>query len=383
MKTPLAWKNLTHHRFRTVVAVLGISFANILLFMQLGFLGVTYGTASQIYSALDFDIALRSPDYLHLALPRTFPGKRLSQAQDVPGVQRVSPFHAEMNFWQNPQTRNQRAMLVMAVDPANHAFKDPEIVQGTRKLTVHDLVLIDRRSHHDFGPKGRRFSNSDIGVRTRLGVAPVRIAGHFNLGAGMAADGAAIVSERGFRRLVPGRMPGTVSMGFVKVQPGQDINLVKERLQDSLPDDVQAVTRAELIAQEQSRWVSETPIGSIFMSGVVLAVVVGCVVVFQVLSSDVRNHIAEYATLKAMGYGNGFLSMVVMQQAMMLALFAFPGSMLMAFLLYTVTQWSTDLPMPMQLWQIGSVAVLSLVMCVASALFASRTVRSLDPAELF
>ncbi len=383
MKTPLAWKNLTHHRFRTVVAVLGISFANILLFMQLGFLGVTYNTASQIYSALEFDIALRSPDYLHLSLPRTFPEKRLSQAQDVAGVQRVTPFHSEMNFWQNPKKRSQRAMLVMAVDPTNHAFKDPEIVQGAKQLNVHDLVLIDRRSHIDFGPKGRRFGDEDIGVHTRLGVAPVRIAGHFSLGAGMAADGAAIVSQRGFRRLVPGRPPGMVSMGFVKVKPGLQIAAVKAELQKTLPDDVEVVTRAELIRQEQARWVSETPIGSIFLSGVVLAVVVGCVVVYQVLSSDVRNHLAEYATLKAMGYGNGFLSWIVIQQAMMLALFAFPPSLLVAFGLYSVTQWSTELPMPMQIWQIGSVAVLSLVMCVASALFASRTVRSLDPAELF
>jgi len=385
MKTPIAWKNLTHHRFRTAVAVLGISFANILLFMQLGFLGATYGTASQIYKALDFDIALLSPDYRHLALSRNFPRRRLLQASDVAGVKHVRPFHTEMNFWQNPTTRKQRAILVIAVDPADPPFKDPQIQHAASSLTVYNQVLIDTRSRVEFGPKGSKFGKEDIGVRTRLGVEPVRIAGYYSLGAGMAADGSTIISERGFQLLVPGRPAGKVSIGLVKVEgepTPENINRVKKRLQDIMQD-VTVMTNEELIEREENRWVNQTPIGRIFYSGVVLAVVVGCVVVFQVLSSDVRNNIAEYATLKAMGYTNGFLSMIVIQQAMFLAVLAFPGSLIAAKVLYMVTQSATDLPMPLQWGQVGLVAVLSLVMCVASALFASRSVRSLDPAELF
>ena len=86
MKTPLAWKNLTHNRVRTAIGVAGVGFAVILIFMQMGFKGAIRKTATQIYDALDFDLMLRSPAYLHLTEPRSFPRSRIHQAASLPDV---------------------------------------------------------------------------------------------------------------------------------------------------------------------------------------------------------------------------------------------------------------------------------------------------------
>src|SRR5882762_1933243 len=103
MRTFLAWRNLVHNKVRTLVAVAGVTFAVVLIFMQLGFFGAVETTATVAYSALDFDLCIRSKDYLHFAKTRSFPAARLKQAEGVPGVRRVSPFYVGVRYWRTPR----------------------------------------------------------------------------------------------------------------------------------------------------------------------------------------------------------------------------------------------------------------------------------------
>src|SRR4029078_11475092 len=103
MKTPLAWQNLVYNKVRTAVALAGVGFAVILIFMQLGFLGAVRKTATQIYDPLDFDLMLRSPAYLHLTEPRSFPRDRLLQAASLPEVAKARTFYLGLSEWQAPQ----------------------------------------------------------------------------------------------------------------------------------------------------------------------------------------------------------------------------------------------------------------------------------------
>ncbi len=384
MKTPLAWMNLVHNKVRTSVAVAGVAFAVVLLFMQLGFLGAVQSTATLIYDALEFDILIRSKDYLHLADPRTFPKRRLYQAESLPGVTQASPFYVEWNHWRNPQNGQRRAILVMGIDPRKQVFKLPEVQQQADKLVIPDFLLVDRKSRREFGPANReRFSDQDIGVQTQLGAAIIRVVGHFELGAGMAADGTVLISDRGFARLVPGRTADTVNLGLIDVADDASADEVAARLRDVLPRDVEVLTRQQVNDFELNRWVYETQIGVIFQLGVILSLIIGSAIVYQVLSSDVNNHIREYATLKAMGYGNRYLSNVVIQQAVLLAVMGFVPGMLFSLVLYAVTSYLASLPIAMTLVRLAAVFGLSLLMCVVSALAATRKLRRLDPAELF
>ena len=102
MKTPLAWKNLSHNKVRTCVGVAGVGFAVILIFMQMGFKGGVASTATQIYDALDFDLMLRSPAYLHLTEPRSFSRTRVFQAASLAEVKHARPFYLGLSEWQAP-----------------------------------------------------------------------------------------------------------------------------------------------------------------------------------------------------------------------------------------------------------------------------------------
>ncbi len=384
MKTPLAWLNLVHNMVRTGVAVAGVSFAVVLLFMQLGFLGAVQSTATLIYDALDFDIAIRSKEYLHLTDTRSFSRSRLYQAASVPGVAEANPFYVEMQFWRNPYNGRRRAILVMGMEPTHQVFKLPEIRQQSDALVRPEFLLVDRKSRREFGPKnGRKFSDEDNGVKTKLGAQQVRIVGNFELGAGLSADGAVLIGDQGFARLVPGRTAEVVNLGLVKLKGNAQADVVVAHLNRILPDDVEVLSRDDMIDYELNRWIYETQIGIIFQLGVMLSLVIGSAIVYQVLSTDVSNHISEYATLKAMGYSDRSLSGVVIQQALLLGLFGFVPGLLFSLLLYAVTSYLAGILIGMTWLRVGVVFGLSVAMCIVSALAAARKLRRVEPADLF
>jgi putative ABC transport system permease protein len=383
MKTPLAWRNLVHNKVRTTVAVAGVAFAVVLVFMQLGFRGAVMATATLIYDALDFDVLLRSPEYLHFADARTFPISRLPLAAQAPGVQSVAPFYVQLNQWRNPQDNTRRAILVMGVSPLKPVFLREEIRRQTPRLTSPEFVLIDRASRSEFGPaEGERFGDQDLGVRTNLGEPSVKIVGHYALGAGLAADGSLILSDRGFARVMPGRTLEDVSFGLVKLAPGGSAERVAEQLNARLPD-VQALTRAQAAEQETRRWLDDTPIGLIFQMGVIISLIVGVAIVYQVLSSDVAAHLGEYATLKAMGYTDRKLARVVISQALILSLLGFLPGLAATLVLYQITSFYANIPIEMSWPRISGVLLLTVGMCAASGVAALRKVWVADPAELF
>lgn len=389
----MPWQNLLHNRVRTGVAVAGVAFAVVLIFMQLGFRGAVETTVTQIYDALDFDLLIRSRGYLHLSYPKTFSRIRLYQAASVPGVQKVSPLYLELNTWRRPlPPYGKRGILTMGIEPENCAFSLPEIQRKSHLLTNQEFVLIDRKSRRDFGPRnGRQFSDADIGQVAEVADRRVRIADHFELGTGLAADGAILLSADGFCRLLPGRTPDEVSLGLVKVNHGADPVLVAARLEKAFNaivaeepvSDVEVLTRSEVVRYELQRWITETAIGVIFQTGVVVALLVGAAIVYQVLSSDVAKYLPEYATLKAMGYGNRYLRGIVLKQAVMLAWFGFVPGLLFSELLYRWTSYWSNIPIMMDAPRIAWVLALTVLMCTISGLAASRRLSSADPAELF
>jgi putative ABC transport system permease protein len=263
-------------------------------------------------------------------------------------------------------------------------FLVDEIQSQLDLLKVPEFVLVDRKSRREFGPANqRRFSDADIGVETELSQQRVRIVGHFSLGTGFVADGAVLINTDGFRRIRPQQVPNDVSLGLVKLEPGADPEAIASQLRNALPEDVEVVTRADVCSREIRHWVWNTSIGLIFQVGVLVALVVGTAIVYQVLSSDVTNHLPEYATLKAIGYSGNYLASVVLQQAMVLAVLGFLPGLAVSLTLYTITRAAARIPIDMPLGRVVFVLALAVVMCTVSGLGALRKVRSADPADLF
>lgn len=399
MKTPLAWRNLVHDKSRTAVGVGGVAFAVFLVLMQLGFLGAVETTATAIYGALEFDLLLRSPEYLHFSKAGSFPAIRLRQAASAPGVQWARPLQVGMSDWRTPNASpvyggKLRVLLEMGTDPAEPVFRRPDIAAEVAKLHRPDYVLVDRKSRREFGPAdGVRFGPDDIGLTAELGGRKVEIVGTFELGSGLAADGAIIINDQGFVRTAPGANSKYVNLGLVRLRTAagtrpseQQIAQAARSLQNHLAGygDVEVLTRKAALAYELNYWVQGTSVGAIFSFGALLGMVVGLAIVYQVQETDVTHHEKEYATMKAMGFGYASLLNVILQQSIALALIGYGlGLALTVYFGYPVTAALSNLTIGLDTTWAVVVFVGSIAVCAFSGFLASRKLSAADPASLF
>jgi putative ABC transport system permease protein len=355
------------------------------MFMQLGFLEAVKVSATVIYEVLEFDICLRSRDYDRFSDARSLDRSRLSQAREVPGVESATALWVGVLSWRNPQTGEPRAILTLGVPDSSLVFNDSSIQQTLeRTLDRPQTMLLDTRTHREFGPaNGREFGESDIGQRVEINNKLLEIAGLYTCGTGLNAGGAIVIEERDFLRCVPQFPSDDVSLALIEVNRDRDPRLVARQLAATLPEDIEVLTRAELMDSEIRHWVWDTNYGLIFMSGVVVAVVVGTAIVYQVLSSEVVSRLPEYATLKALGYDNAYLVRVMVEQSLLLALVAFLASLAISAVLYEITAVGAQIPIRMTWTNSLLVLALTSALCIASGIAAIRRAFLADPAELF
>jgi putative ABC transport system permease protein len=366
------------------VAIVGVTFAAVLMFMQLGFLEAVKASATVIYDVLEFDICLRSRDYDRFSDARNFDRSRLSEAQEVHGVKTGVPFWVGVLSWRNPYTGEPRAILALGVPDEGQIFRDAALQNLVDRALDHpQAMLVDTLTRREFGPaNGRTFSEEDVGKRVEINDKELQIAGFYHCGSGLSAGGAVIMNQRDFFRCQPLSAPNAVSLGLVRCE-GSDVNAVARQLRANLPEDIEVLTRREVIDGEIRHWVWQTNYGLIFQSGVLVAVVVGTAIVYQVLASEVTSRMPEFATLKAMGYGNSYLVRVMIEQSLMLALVAFLAGWGISAVLYEITAVGAQIPIRMTLPNLVLVLSLTASLCVASGIAAIRKAYRADPAELF
>jgi putative ABC transport system permease protein len=396
-RTPMAFYNILQFPMRTAVSSAGIAFALLLVFMQLGFLGAVSNTATVLFNQLEFDLVVRSPDYLHLYEPRHFDQSWLAWCRGQADVIDARPLWLDLVRWQNPQDKRVRAIALIGlrVDRSPFRPKANPTEELARRVQLDLLlnsrqVLIDTASRGDYGPlNGRRFTDADIGQEVMMGSERVRIAGLIDIGTGLAANGQTVVSQSAFAKMVPWDAARRTNLGLLRLRPGSNPETVARRLNALLRTNgrdaamIEVLTRKDAIARETERWIAQTPIGIIFQMGVVLALMVGTTVVYQVLSTDIANRMPEYATLKAMGFSNFYLSNVVLFQAWYLAVLSFIPAWILAELLYRFTSWFAGIPISMTVTRILLVAVAGLVICTCSGAIALNKLRRAEPASLF
>jgi putative ABC transport system permease protein len=378
----LAWLQLGHEKLRTSVALAGVAFAVILVFMQLGFQDALFTSAVTVHRHLEGDLFLVNPQSAYLATMRTFSRRRLYQVLGTEGVRSVTPLYAQLAPWKNPHTGQSRAIFVIGFDPEADALRLPAVDAFRPRLRLPDVVLFDEASRPEFGPvaaavrAGRRPSAEVQGHR-------VTVEGLFRLGTSFGIDGTIVTSDLNFLRIFEGRPPGLINVGLVRLRPGADPAVVRDALAASLPGDVTVLTREGYLARERRYWATSTPIGYAFTFGVVMGWFVGAIIVYQILFADVSANLAGYATLKAMGYRHAYLFAVVLVEAVILAVVGYLPGLAICERLYRLTAAATRLPMEVTAARALLVLGLTVAMCGASGLVAMRKVRSADPADVF
>jgi putative ABC transport system permease protein len=258
-------------------------------------------------------------------------------------------------------------------------FRSPaEVTSAQTALARLDTVLIDRTSWPEYGdPSDRR-----PGCTSELNDRLAEIVGDFEIGTGFGYNGLLLTSEESFQRYTP--MPANqVTFGLIQLRAGADAPQSRDQLKRRLPDDVKVLTRAEFNQAEEKFWVRSTALGQIFTMGVAVAFLVGGIFVYQMMAGDIRNHLSEYATFKAMGYRGPFLSQIIIYQAILLALVGFGPGLLISLGLYELTRHAAHIPIGMTATRAAMVLGLAVVMCLCSGLLAVRKVHSSNPADLF
>jgi putative ABC transport system permease protein len=371
----LTWRNLADKPVLTLAAIAGVCSAVALLFMQLGFLAGVGRTANLVIDALKFNVVLTSTNYVMLTQAQTFPRARLYEAGGNPGVEKVIPLYVSRQNWRNPKARYFRSVVVMGINPSEDVFDNSELEAKQHLLTTPDTVLIDTLTRDDVGPR-------DPGLVTQVGQINLKIVGDFTIGPGFET-GLIVVSEDTFSRLYGGWPLDRVSLGLLKVRSDADAEKVARDLRNLLPPDVCILTRNQIRENERKYWVTNTSTGIIFYTGVIMAGLFGSVIIYQVLSLEVNSRLPEYATLKAMGYSDSYLALVVLQQAVFLAVLGYIPGFLIGLGIYVLAVQVTNLPISMTWERAAGVFIATLLMCSFSGLMAIRFLRRADPVDLF
>jgi putative ABC transport system permease protein len=382
MRTPLSWLQLRHKPLRLLVALMGISFAVLLIMMQLGFRSALFESAARFQERFNYDIALFSKDSVFIVRPQPLSIRRLYQALADEDVDDVSPVYIFPAVWKNPWNHQRRSLSAIGFDPEDNVIDTPGVNEQRRLLRQQDVILFDALSRPEFGPVGETIAAGDT-VRTEINDREIEVVGLYEMGTSFGIDGSFITSADNWLRLFPQRPRNEIQLGLIRLRKGADAVTVRDRLRDYLPEDILIMTKDDFIKRERDYWNSATPIGYIFAFGAIMGFVVGAIIVYQILFADVSEHLSEYATLRALGYPNRFISAIVIQQALILGVLGYiPGVLAVAWL-YDKAATATSLPLYVTTDRALTVFAMTLSMCAISALLALRKVRRLDPADVF
>lgn len=382
-RTPLGWRQLRHNPTRLAVALGGVAFANVLIFMQLGVMGALFDSAAKPVRMFNADILLLSPLARSIGDAGTLPRRRLYQALSVSGVQSGAILQIGNIGIRNTTGKLQASVLAFGVEPDFDAFVSPEIRQQLHLVRTADVALLDRLTRSTLRPlveavQQGKPSRAEVNGRT------ISMQGLFSLGASFQNDGTIIVSDQTFLRLFPRNTGSAVSLILLKADPATKVDDVVARLKNMLdPKDTQVQTVEAYADYIKNFMRSNTPIGFVFTFGTIIGLIIGFAIVYQILSSDVNDHISEYATFKAMGFSQFFLLGVVFEEALLLAALGFIPGIVLAYGLYAIIGAGTELAVAMPWSRPPLVLGLTFVMCALSGAMATRRLKAADPADVF
>lgn len=379
---PVGWLQLTRDKRRFATAVAGVAFAVVLILVELGLYAALHESATKLIDHLEGDLIVTSSQYQYLISTDHFTRRRLYSALAVTGVESVAPIYVSLGNWRNPQTLDVNKILIVGFLPGTHALNLRDSPSGERSIEVPDTVLFDAQSLPEYGPIAFLFKRDHF-VTTEINGQRTRVGGLFSLGPGFGANGHVITSDLNFVRLFPDRQLAIIDLGLIRLKAGTDIATALRQVREIVPHDVRVITRAEFIEQEVEYWNNHVPLGFVFQLGALMGLIVGGVIVYQILFSDVSEQLSEYATLKAIGHLDRSLFVVVLNEAFFLSFIGFVPGYLLAQLLYYVAREAAGVPIHMTAARGLIVLALTLSTCTIAGSVAMRKLKAADPADVF
>ena len=376
MNFALAWRILTHDKGRTALAVAGVFLAIVLVFVQLGFFIAVPRGGMLLYDRTRFDLLVASTAYEYQVQPGAFPLSQLDRAKTAPEVALAAPLYFGSAKWRSGEDGKAPDVFVIGLDPQDPIFDSEDIHRQLSLLNRPDTILVDSATRPMFGPL-------TAGRVVEIESDKLMIGGDYVLGTGFMGLGVILISAKNFVRLFPFRNLDQVNLGLIQLKPRVDPDRAAASLRNLLGGDIRVFTRPELEAHETAYWTTRTSVGLLFGSGLIISFIVGVMVVYQILATLVGRQLPQFATLKAVGYGDRFLVGTVITMALLIVLTSFFPALAAAVGVYAVIRDETLLPVEMSVARIAVVFGATLAMAAASALLSMSSLRRADPADLF
>ena len=368
----LAFRNLFHDRLRLIATVIGIVFSIVLVTVQMGlYLGFGRMVTTMIdHASADLWIMPRGTKCFED--PSLLDARKRYRALAVDGVAEAVPVVIGFADWRTPGGTT--PVFVIGSDLRAGGLPPWNLVEGRiESLSVPNAVAVDRSY---FG----RLGISGIGARAEIRQQVVRVAAVTD-GIRSFTTTPYVFMDVDRARAHTGIAANKATYFLVRLNPNADVDQVRRRLLANLSD-VEVLTPAEFRDRSRSFWLFGTGAGAALFAGALLGVIVGTVIVAQTLYSSTKDHLNEFATLRAIGSSSGYIHKVIVCQALLNAVIGFGIAALIGAAIVHMTA-ATALPIVLTPGLVIALFVLTVAMCVVSAIAAIIQVTRIDPAMVF
>ena len=373
MTFTLAFRNLFHDRIRLAVTMVGILFSIVLVAVQLGlYLGARTIIVSMIERS-EGDLWVMAYGTKNFEEGQPINARERFTGLSIPGVAKAVPLIVSFTDWRKP-SGGATLVVVIGSDAEDGGLRPWNVVEGdVSGLGARDAVIIDKTYLADLGV-------SNVGDTAQIGASRVRISGFTDGIRSFTVSPYVFTTTNRARALLD--MPADmITYVLIKLEPDADAEAVRSILRDKLPDS-EVLTKAEFRDRSLNHWLFATGAGVALIGGAILGLVVGTVIVAQTLYSSTKDHINEFATLRALGSSSGYIHRVILAQAALSAVLGYALGMVIALTVVYLSE-RTALPIVMTPSLAALLLALTVAMCAVSALSAIGKVMRIDPAVVF
>ena len=373
MVAKLAYRNLFHDRMSFFVTIVGIVFSVVLVAVQSG---IYLGSQKKISAVIDaapadlWVIPLGTKSYDD---PSFLSGRERHMALSTPGVENSEDMVVSFARWRKPEGGTNTVLLIGTSGDSPKALPW-NIIEGSRQaLEAPDTVAIDQSYFKDLGV-------STLGEHAELNGASVELVAITKRIRSFTTLPFVFTSIEEARRL-SGAEQNQASYQRVTLSPNADLESVRTEIERRLPD-TEVLTQDEFRKRSQNYWLFQTGAGAALIAGAALGLIVGIVIVAQTLYSSTKDHINEFATLRALGAGAGYIVKVILMQAVLSGFIGYVLGMVLALLAIRAAQ-DTKLTIIMTPELAGGLFAVTIGMCIFAAISAIIKVVRIDPAVVF
>lgn len=368
----LASRNLFQDRLRFAATTVGIVFSVVLVMVQMGlYLGFGRMVTTMIKHA-DTDLWVMREGTKCFEDPSLL-GNKQKEILAVAGVASATPLVIGFSDWRLPSGEMTPVFLVGS-DLKRDDLRPWNVVAGSvSALDQPGAVAVDTTYDKRLGLDG-------LGSKANIRGQKVHVAA-LTEGIRSFTTTPFVFTDLAAARKYIGLPKSVASYFLVKLKPGADLAKVQHDLQTSMSK-VDVLTTPQFAERSRKFWLFTTGAGAGLFAGALLGIIVGTVIVAQTLYSSTKDHLPEFATLRAMGSSNRYIYSVIMYQALLNAVIGFCLASVIGFIVVAITT-NGALPVTITPTLMAGIFALTVVMCVLSAFAAIARVVRIDPVVVF